>query len=32
MMGIFDACCRRLIEEPADLKAGAAESLQRQER
>jgi hypothetical protein len=27
MMGIFDARCRRLIEQPVDLKAGAAEGL-----
>ncbi len=31
MMGIFDTRGGRLIEQPADLKAGAAEGLQRQE-
>ena len=30
VMGIFDTRCRRLIEQSADLKAGAAEGLQRQ--
>ena len=31
VMGIFDARRRRLIEQPTDLKAGAAEGLQCQE-